>query len=325
MRAGPLEARGIWILALLILSVTSLLVGAVPLGFADVWRLLTGESTAQTELVVLELRLPRTLMALVTGAILATGGAVMQSLLRNPLAEPGLVGVSAGAALGAVSLMFCGVSGFLWIGLSGFAGALFATFIAWQLARGWHGSAGLLLAGVAINAVVFSLISLLISLSSDTQIRSITFWSLGSMTRAPAFVVYCLVVWSVIGWWLMYRHWPALNALLLGDQAAAQVGVRVKPLRFFYIILMALLVGPLTAFTGAISFIGLLVPQVIRRRIGSDHRRLLPLAALWGGLAVLGADILTRVLLAPAELPIGVVISLVGAPAFMWVLRQQRR
>lgn len=307
---------------LLVLGLASLALGPVTISASQFWAWVAGSADAQVSLVIAQLRLPRTAMAVFTGATLAVGGAVMQSLFRNPLAEPGLVGVSAGAALGAVSAMAFGVTSFLFIGVAGFLGAMAATAIAWQFARGWPGSAGLLLAGVAINALVFSLISLLVSFASDAQIRSMTFWSLGSMTRAPLPVVGALAVWVPLGLWWIYRRWPSLNALLLGQVQAAHVGVNVVVLRASLVVAMAVLVGPLVAFTGAISFVGLLVPQFVRRLFGSDHRQLLPLAALYGACAVLAADIAARLLLWPAELPIGVVISLIGAPAFLWLLRR---
>ena len=307
---------------LLVLGLASLALGPATISASQFWAWVAGSADAQVSLVIAELRLPRTAMAVFTGATLAVGGAVMQSLFRNPLAEPGLVGVSAGAALGAVSAMAFGVTSFLFIGVAGFLGAIAATAIAWQFARGWPGSAGLLLAGVAINALVFSLISLLVSFASDAQIRSMTFWSLGSMTRAPLPVVGALAVWVPLGLWWIYRRWPSLNALLLGQVQAAHVGVNVSVLRASLVVAMAVLVGPLVAFTGAISFVGLLVPQFVRRLFGSDHRQLLPLTALYGACAVLAADIAARLLLWPAELPIGVVISLIGAPAFLWLLRR---
>ena len=307
---------------LFLLVLASLATGPVAISASQLLAWLAGEPDQKVQLVLGELRLPRTIMAMLTGATLAVGGAVMQSLFRNPLAEPGLVGVSAGAALGAVGAMAIGVSSFLFIGAAGFVGALLATAVAWQFARGWSGSAGLLLAGVAINALVFSVISMLIAFASDAQIRSMTFWSLGSMSRAPWPVVLALSVWVPLGLWWIYRRWPALNALLLGEAQAGHVGVNVVSLRASLIIAMAVLVGPLVAFTGAISFVGLLVPQFVRRVSGSDHRRLLPLSAIAGALVLLAADIMARLLVSPAELPIGVVVSLIGAPAFLWLLRR---
>lgn len=307
---------------LFLLVLASLATGPVAISASQLLAWLAGEPDQPVQLVLGQLRLPRTIMAMLTGATLAVGGAVMQSLFRNPLAEPGLVGVSAGAALGAVGAMAIGVSSFLFIGAAGFVGALLATAVAWQFARGWSGSAGLLLAGVAINALVFSVISMLIAFASDAQIRSMTFWSLGSMSRAPWPVVLALSVWVPLGLWWIYRRWPALNALLLGEAQAGHVGVNVVSLRASLIIAMAVLVGPLVAFTGAISFVGLLVPQFVRRVSGSDHRRLLPLSAIAGALVLLAADIMARLLVSPAELPIGVVVSLIGAPAFLWLLRR---
>lgn len=301
--------------ALVLLMLLSMTVGPASVSWASL-------ESDRISLLVVELRSARTLLAVLTGAVLAVGGAVMQGLFRNPLAEPGLVGVSAGAALGAVSVMMLGFSSALWIGTAGFVGALLATWLAWQLSRNQTGSAGLLLAGIAINALALSLISLLISMASDQQIRSVTFWSLGSMARTPLHVVMVLLPWVVLGLWALYRQWPALNALLLGENQAEQVGVSVNRVRLFLIITMALLVGPLVGFTGAISFVGLLVPQLLRRSIGSNHQRLLPLAAVVGGMSVLAADLLSRWLIAPAELPIGVVISLIGAPLFLWLLRR---
>ena len=313
----------VWLLLLLALLVlTSMVTGPVAVTTAELMSWVVGQGSEQTNLVLGQLRLPRTLMSLLTGATLAAGGAVMQSLFRNPLAEPGLVGVSAGAALGAVTAMAFGITAFSVIGLAGFMGAVLATAIAWQFARGWPGAAGLLLAGVAINALVASLISLFIAIAPDAQLRSLTFWTIGSMSRTPWPVLVVFVVWLPLGLWWLYRRWPALNALLLGESQAPHVGVNVPRLRASLIITMALLIGPLVAFTGAISFVGLLVPQLVRRLYGSDHQQLLPIAALLGAAAVLTADILARLLITPAELPVGVVISLIGAPAFLWVLRR---
>ncbi len=307
------------------LMIASLLMGPASIDWRTLATSWLPDSTDESfGWLVLELRFARTLLAVMTGAALSVGGAVMQGLFRNPLAEPGLVGVSAGAALGAVTVMMAGLAGALWVGAAGFFGALLATGLAWQLVRHQSGSAGLLLAGIAINALALSLISLLISLASDQQIRSVTFWSLGSMARTPLVVVLFLVPWVSVGLWALYRQWPALNALLLGEQQAEQVGVSVNRVRFFLIAAMALIVGPLVGFTGAISFVGLLVPQILRRFVGGNHQRLLPLAAIVGAMAVLVADMLSRSLVAPAELPIGVVISLVGAPLFLWVLQRIR-
>jgi len=323
---SQMKFRLLWLtITLVFLMVLSLVIGPVSLSGSDWLGALQGIGSTHVSMgsmVLFELRLPRTLLAVITGAALACGGAAMQSLFRNPLAEPGLVGVSAGAALGAVTAIFVGTQSFLWVGLAGFGGALLATALAWQLSKGWIESSGLLLAGVAINAVVLSLISLMISMASDAEIRSVTFWSLGSFTRAPLGAVLVLVPVVLVCLALLYRQWPALNALLLGERQAMHVGVPVNRLKLRLVILMAVMVGPLVCLTGVISFIGLLVPQFVRRWVGSHHRHLLPMSALVGALAVLMADIAARIVITPAEFPVGVVISLLGAPLFLLVLRQ---
>lgn len=308
---------------LLVLVLASLFVGPATLSLADVGAVLSGQSQDVAAMVLFELRVPRTLLSVMTGAALAAGGVVMQSLFRNPLAEPGLVGVSAGAALGASLVLVVGWSGYLWLGLAGSFGAVLATWMAWSLARAWSSSAGLLLAGIAINALSFSVISLLVSLATDAQIRSITFWSLGSMTRVPLVAVLILLPWVAACLLMVHRSARALDAFLLGEREASTIGVPVKRVRLTMIAILAVLIGPLVALTGAISFVGLLVPQMLRPWVGSSHRTLLPMAVLVGACLVLLADMLCRVLVAPAELPIGVVISLAGAPLFLWVLQRR--
>ena len=329
------------LLTLAALFLLSLMVGAADLQWSELLRLAkdslnsdppslaqeassAGSPGSYAALVLFELRLPRTLLAIMTGAALAVGGALMQSLFRNPLAEPGLVGVSAGSALGAAGAMMAGFYGYAAIGTAGVVGAFVATAIAWQFARNQPQTYALLLAGLAINAFSLSLITLLISLASDAQMRSIVFWSMGSFSRAPLWVVLSLVpAWLACMIWAM-RSWALLNALLLGESQARHVGVNVSRFRWQLVLLMAVMLGPLVSMTGVISFVGLLVPQALRRRVGSNHARLLPLCAVWGAVVVLSCDMISRIVVAPAELPVGVVISLAGAPVFLWLLTRTR-
>lgn len=317
-----MRALTVTLLVLIALATASLLLGAASFSWSQWQALFDLASSDQSHLavVLLELRLPRTLLAIMTGSALAVGGALMQSLFRNPLAEPGLVGISAGSALGAATAMMLGLYGYAVVGLAGIAGSLLATVFAWRFSRRHPETFALLLAGLAINAFCLSLITLMISLASDTQMRSIVFWSMGSLTRVPLWVVLMLVpLWLACIVWAL-RQWPVLNALLLGQEQAGHVGVNVSRVRWQMIMLMAVLLGPLISVTGVISFVGLLVPQALRRYVGSHHRRLLPMCAVWGAIVVLVADLLGRMLVAPAELPVGVVISLVGAPVFLWLL-----
>jgi iron complex transport system permease protein len=310
------------ILALCLLAVASLFVGAASLSVEHVLNVINPFDTqpSQSAIIIFELRLPRTVLAMTAGAALAVGGVVMQTLFRNPLAEPGLVGVSAGASMGAVLALWLGFNGFAVTSVSAWLGALVASWLAWWVAKRNPMPSQLLLAGVAINALVISMVSLLMSLSDDQTLRSIVFWSLGSLARAqlePVLAVSLLVGVILFG---LQRQSQSLNALLLGSHQARHVGLNVDRFRTQLIVVTALLVAPVVALTGVISFVGLVVPNLLRLRMGTDHRGLLPAAACLGAMAVLLADLLCRVVVQPAELPVGVITSLVGAPFFIYML-----
>jgi len=307
---------------LLALALLSLRSGVVDLSWSDFFVLMSGRSVGDPLLhtVLFELRLPRVLFAIIVGGALALSGAVMQALFRNPLAEPTLIGISAGASLGAVTALLFGFGGLLASGLAGFAGAMMASFAAYVVGRRVPGVAGLLLAGIAINAFALSLVSLLITFASDAQFRSFAFWSLGSLTQASWLSLVWLLPGSVLlSLWLIAR-WRVLNALLLGEREAHHLGFDLKRVRFELIVAICLLVGPLVAVTGGIAFIGLVMPHVIRLWLGADHRLLLPMSWLGGASALLLADGLARWVVMPAELPVGVITSLVGGPFFLWLL-----
>ncbi|OZI55312.1 FecCD family ABC transporter permease [Bordetella genomosp. 5] len=274
--------------------------------------------------VFIDIRLPRVLFALLAGAGLALCGAAMQALFRNPLAEPGLVGVSAGGALGAVAAIVLGAGGFMLTAVAAFAGSLAATAAAYALGRRVPGVAGLLLAGIAINAVAGSFIGLLTFNANDMQLRSLTFWSMGSLAGAQWDMLTLLAPWTLLwgGW--MLTQWRVMNALLLGEREALHLGFALAAVRRRLIAATALVVGPLVAATGGIGFIGLVVPHLVRMTLGANHRWLLPASVLAGALALVLADWLARVLVVPAELPIGLLTSLVGGPFFLWLLATGR-
>lgn len=308
------------------LTLLSLRAGAVEVSWPDFFALISGRETADPILqtVLFELRLPRVLFAIIVGGALALSGAVMQALFRNPLAEPTLIGISAGASLGAVTALLLGFGSLLSTGLAGFAGATLATVAAYLVGRRVQSVAGLLLAGIAINAFALSVVSLLITFTSDTQFRSFAFWSLGSLTRASWSSLVWLLPWSVLlSLWLVMR-WRVLNALLLGEREAQHLGFDLKRVRLQLIFGICLLVGPLVAVTGGIAFIGLVMPHVVRLWLGADHRLLLPMSWIGGAAALLLADGLARLVLMPAELPVGVITSLVGGPFFLWLLLSRR-
>lgn len=313
-------------LILFCLTLLSLRAGAVDVSWSDFFALISGRETGDPILqtVLFELRLPRVLFAIIVGGALALSGAVMQALFRNPLAEPTLIGISSGASLGAVTALLFGFGSVLATGLAGFTGAMVATVAAYLVGRRMPGVAGLLLAGIAINAFALSVVSLLITFTSDTQFRSFAFWSLGSLTRASWSSLVWLLPWSVLlSLWLVLR-WRVLNALLLGEREAQHLGFDLKRVRFELIFGICLLVGPLVAVTGGIAFIGLVMPHVVRLWLGADHRLLLPMSWMGGAAALLLADGLARLVLMPAELPVGVITSLVGGPFFLWLLLSRR-
>lgn len=323
---AALAALALAVVAAALLAAAS---GAVRIPLGDVLRLLwPGAAQADDTLwrnVLVDIRLPRVLLALVAGAALAICGAALQALFRNPLAEPGLVGITAGGSLGAVCAIVLTQGGFAVVAPAAFAGSLLATACAYLLGRRAPGVAGLLLAGIAINTVAGSLIGLLTYLASDTQLRDLTFWSMGSLAGASWRLLAFLGPWTLLWSLWLLRQWRLMNALLLGEREAQHLGFALASVRRRLVVASALIVGPLVAATGGIAFVGLVVPHLVRMTLGADHRRLLPASLLAGALALVLADWLARVAVVPAELPIGLVTSLVGGPFFLWLLARGRR
>lgn len=296
---------------------------------------LDGAGLQQAELIVGQIRLPRSLLGLAVGAVLALSGVAMQGLFRNPLADPGLVGVSSGAALGAALAI---VLGSLWGGipealgpyllsLCAFAGGLGVTALVYRLGRhqGQTSVATMLLAGVALTALAGAAIGLLTYLADDATLRTLTFWNMGSLNGASYARLWpLLVVLVLVACWLPRRA-AALNALLLGESEARHLGFEVERLKRELVFCTALGVGAAVAAAGLIGFVGLVVPHLLRLLVGPDHRILLPASALAGASLLLLADLLARLLMTPAELPIGIVTALLGAPFFLYLLVRERR
>lgn len=294
------------------------------------------EFTAQQAAVLWAIRLPRVLLGLLAGGGLAVSGALMQGLFRNPLAEPTLIGVSGGAALAAVTVIVLGESfaayllasyRLLALPLAAFAGGLGTTFLVHKLGRqaGRGDTATILLAGVGVNALAFAGIGALSFLATDAQLRSISFWNLGSLSGATWSNLAVVAPLAGLPLLLAGRLARRLNALLLGEAEAAHLGVNSERLKTQIVALAALMVGVCVAFTGVIGFVGLVVPHLLRLLLGADHRRLLPASAWLGASLLIAADWLSRTLFAPAELPLGVVTALLGAPFFLWLLLRGAR
>ncbi len=293
------------------------------------------EGTAQAELILGQIRLPRALLGMAAGAVLALAGVAMQGLFRNPLADPGLIGVSSGAALGAAMTivggeLIGGISPLLepyLLSLSAFVGGLGVTALVYRLGRreGRTDVATMLLAGIALTALAGAMIGLFTYLADDSTLRTLTFWNLGSLNGASYARLWpLLLVTMAVTCWLPRRA-RALNALLLGESEARHLGFDVERLKRELIFCTALGVGAAVAAAGMIGFVGLVVPHLVRLLVGPDHRLLLPASALAGGSLLLLADLLARLVLAPAELPIGIVTALLGAPFFLYLLLRGRR
>ncbi|MFM4803494.1 FecCD family ABC transporter permease [Aeromonas bivalvium] len=325
---------------LALLLVGSLATGPLALSLGESLRaLLAGQESgieAHKILIVQEIRLPRTLLCIAVGGMLGLCGAVMQGLFRNPLADPGIIGVSGGAALGAalaiVLLAPLGqqLQSLLGIGLLplfAFLGGALTTTLVYLLGSREGGTSVtvMLLAGVAITAFSFAVIGLLTYLADDQMLRDLSLWQLGSLAAGkPADVALSLAALALL-LLLFMRDAGPLNALLLGEGEARHLGVNVQALKRRLILLTAVGVGVAVAVAGMIGFVGLVVPHLVRLLTGPNHVRLLPLSALVGAALLLGADMLARTLLAPAELPVGIITALLGAPFFIWLLIKSRR
>lgn len=317
---------------LLLLTLLSLLCGAMPLSIDDIWLTFWGQAEPTHQLVIWQIRLPRTLMAMSVGALLALSGAVLQGLFRNPLADPGIIGVSGGAALGAgLAIVLLPTLTLPWLTLGSttllaFIGGMLTTLLVYQLGRSRFGTSMsmMLLAGVAVGAIAFSILGLLNYVADDEQLRDLSLWQMGSIAGAnwPRVMLSTLMAGLFWGW--CQTQAGALNALLLGEAEARHLGVNIESLKRYAIFLCALAVGISVAAAGMIGFVGLMVPHLVRLISGPDYRKLLPLSALGGALLLLLADLLARQLAPPAEVPVGLITALLGAPFFLWLLQQQR-
>lgn len=323
------------LVALMLAILTSVSVGPMDISMSDAYRILlsglgldAGEVERHLATIINAIRLPRSLLAVLVGAALAVSGAAIQGVFRNPLADPGLIGISGGAALAAVSMIVFGgsalavvteVLGQYALMFTAFLGGFAATLVVANIATSRLGISitTMLLAGIAINIVTGAGIGIMTYMADDVQLRTLTFWQMGSLGGATWDVV--LAAGSVIAIVIVMipRYALGLNALLLGESEARHLGIDVRRVRRNIILLSAVAVGASVAVSGMIGFVGLVVPHIIRLALGPDHRYLLPASALAGALFLLIADMIARTLIAPAELPIGLITSIIGGPFFI--------
>jgi iron complex transport system permease protein len=313
-------------------------VGAAGLSAAETLRALagllrhggdaTGDYPAWAPRLILDLRLPRIFLALIVGAALSTAGASFQGIFRNPLAEPYLLGVSAGAGLGAtVAIVLEPLSslGIYALPLLAFAGALAAAFLVYRVATfgGRTDTASLLLSGVAVGSALTAVISFLM-VATESDLRTVVVWLMGGLTTATWSKIW--ITLPVVGAGFIYMMLAArrMNLLLMGEERARQLGIDAQRTRRNLMVVAALTTAAVVAFSGLIGFVGLMVPHIMRLLVGPDHRRLLPATALFGALLLLAADTVARTAIAPSEIPVGIITAAAGGPFFLYLLRSRK-
>ncbi len=286
--------------------------------------------------VFLDIRLPRIILAILVGLGLGTSGAILQGLFRNPLVDPGFIGVSSGAAIGAmITIMF---SRYIYSYIPPFitpftlpilamAGAFITTMMVYKMSKVANKTniMAMLLSGIAINALAGSVIGLFVSMSSDSELRSFTFWTLGGLDMADWNITMITSLFIVIPFLIIYKLQYQMDIFMLGDAESEHLGINVESLKKKIILISSIMVGVSVSFCGMIGFIGLVTPHLIRLFIGPNHKYLIPGSAILGAILLIVSDMISKTVIAPAQLPIGVVTSALGAPFFIWLIINQKR
>jgi len=315
-------------------SILSLLAGPASIGTTAVLKGIlaaihfpgvSNPLTDEERTILYSIRIPRVLLAGLVGAALSCAGVVFQALLRNPLADPYVLGVSGGAAVGAISAIVIGL-GSLPFGIPGlaFTGGLLSILLVWGLsgATGDRRTDRMLLAGIIVNAFFSALIMFLVSTAGGEQIHSVVFWLMGDLAMAGERDIWLAALFLAAGFAVMFFHARDLNILITGEGTALQLGIPVQRTRMILLVSASLVTGAAVSVSGVIGFVGLVVPHIVRMRFGSDHRLLLPASLLFGGAFLMAADTVARIVLAPAELPVGVITALCGAPYFAYLMKR---
>jgi len=319
-RLSPLPVLAALAVVAVAVLALALAVGSVEVKLATVWRALFDDDASTAASVVRDLRLPRAVAAFAVGGLLAVAGSLMQVMLRNPLADPYVLGLSGGAACGALAALLLGFAA--WATTAAFAGAALSTFLVFGLARGrgaWS-SNRLLLTGVVVAAGFGALIMLMLAIAPDTQVRGMLFWLIGDLSVASHGEGALAMLVLILAAALLFARDATLIAR--GDVTAAALGVRVRAVSLALHMLAAIATAIAVTVAGSVGFVGLVVPHAVRLVIGNDQRYLLPAAALAGGALLVAADTLARTVIAPAQLPVGVLTALAGVPLFLWLLRR---
>lgn len=321
---------------LLLVTLFSISFGAVKLNLSEIsggfskWIQQSNDLSLH-ERIFVSIRLPRAILTILVGAALAVGGVLMQAMFRNPIVEPGLIGTSSGAAFGAAFYFVLGAllkfnTGEWTLPIMAFLGALLSTLLVFSLSENkQHGKSSivsLLLTGIAINALFMSGVGFLSYIARDPQARSVTFWNMGTLAGANWQAVIIVGSSTIICILLALRFAKDLNALMMGEEEAQHLGIKIKQLKWKILLINVTMIAIATAFVGVISFVGLIVPHFLRMLHGSDNRKLIINSALAGGILLALSDLIARLLVSPAELPIGIVTSFVGVPVFLILLKR---
>lgn len=319
----------------MLLSLAALCLGAIHIAPADVVGAILGalsgnaSASSEEELILFSVRLPRILFAGIVGASLSLGGVVFQALLRNPLADPYVLGISGGSALGAIIGIVLGAGSFyLGVPFLAFCGALITVLLVFIVAGGSRGlmlDNSLLLAGVVVNAFFSAAILFSLTIVNSMELHSISFWLMGDLSSVASKEIAVAALCLLIGFVILYMQARKLNLMVQGEETALQLGVRVQRTKYILLMVTSLITAVAVSLAGIIGFVGIMVPHMMRLVFGSDHRLLLPAAALFGASFLVVADTLARILLVPAELPVGVITALCGAPYFIFLMRRKGR
>lgn len=322
---------------LLLVCLLSIGIGAFPIRPDQTFAILLGktglhlpvEFSQRHEAVMMAIRLPRVIMGVLVGGALGISGTVIQGVFRNPLASPGLIGVSSGAAVGAALAIVFGftIAGIWTLPLAAFAGGLTTAMIVYRFARrgGQTEAVTLLLVGIAINALMGAIVSFLSFVSDDAQLRSIVFWMMGSLSASIWPFVWTVSPFIIVSFVAMLRFSRTLNLLALGDAEARHLGVDTERARLACLALASIATGAAVSVSGIIGFVGLVAPHLLRLMIGPDHRLLLPASAIGGATLLVLADLFARTIVSPAQLPLGLVTAFVGAPFFLYLIERTRK
>lgn len=325
----------ILIIISLLTIIFSSVIGVADISFKEAFNIILNRLTGNAansqmtnkEIILLEIRIPRIIFSFLVGASLSIAGVLFQAILKNPLAEPYILGVSGGSAVGAIVAILFGLSYGIYLTLFSFTGALISVLILIFISTlgGEMSSSVLLLGGVIINAFFSAIVMFLISIASSGEVQSAVFWLMGNLSQASyknLKVVSPVVLTGTIISFLLSRK---LNLLSLGDEVALQLGTNAKTYSRLILILASLLTATVVSMSGLIGFVGLIIPHIVRLILGSDHRILIPASFFTGGIYLLFSDTLARTLRAPSELPVGVITAIIGAPFFLYLLRKGRK